>query len=65
MKLGTIIGIPDEYTRFARVLDNNSGIAYTVPPKKLYEEADVDHSAAYSVEIWSNDSGLVHIIEED
>ena len=65
MKLGTIIGIPDEYTRFARVLDDDSGVAYTVPPKKLYEDAGVDDDAAYTVEIWGNDSGLVHIIEED
>ena len=64
MRFGTIIGLPNEYTRFARVLDEN-GIAYTMEPDKIPEDVEEDDDLAYKVELWSNDSGLIYDADED
>ena len=66
MRVGTMISLPDEYTRFARIKDDD-GVGYTVDPSVFPpdETPEVDEEFAYKVEIWSNDSGLVYYMEED
>ena len=66
MRIGTVISVPDEYTRFARIKDED-GVGYTVDPSHYPEdeEPDIDDEYAYKVEIWENDSGLVYWMEED
>ena len=64
MRFGTVIAIPNDYSRFARVLDEN-GIAYTLEPDKIPEDTNVDDELAYKVELWANDSGLVYDADED
>ena len=64
MRLGQVISIPNEYSRFGRVLDQN-GIGYTIEPEKLPEDSEVDDELAYKVELWENDSGLIYDAEED
>ncbi len=63
MRIGTVIGMPNEYTRYARVLDE-SGNAYTADPSILPKGAQEGSELAYKVEIWGNDSGLVYEAEE-
>ncbi len=63
MRIGTIIGMPNQYTRFARVLDEN-GVAYTADPGILPKGAEEGSNLAYKVEIWGNDSGLIYETEE-
>lgn len=64
MRLGTIIGVPDAYTKFARIKDAN-GSAYTVDPGELPEDAGIDDDFAYRLDLWGNDSGLAHSLRED
>ena len=64
MRLGTVISIPNDYSSFARVLDEN-GTGYTLEPDKIPEDLEIDDSLAYKVELWENDSGLVYDAEED
>ena len=63
MRVGTVISLPNEYTRFARILDDD-GIAYTADPSVLPSGVKVDSELAYKVEIWGNDSGLVFDAEK-
>ena len=65
MKLGKMISMPNEYSDFGRIRDIESGISYSIPKDKIPEDLDIEDSAAYSVELWENDSGLVHKVEED
>ena len=58
MRIGTVISIPNEYSQYGRVLDEN-GIAYTVEPDKIPDAAEIDDDLAYKVELWGNDSGLI------
>lgn len=58
MRVGTIISVPNEYSRFARIRDEQ-GIAYTLEAHKAPEDIEVDDELAYKVELWGNDSGLV------
>jgi hypothetical protein len=64
MRTGTIIGLPDTYTRFARIKDDN-GMSYTVDPSELPEDADVGNEYAYKLDLWSNDSGLGYSLRDD
>ena len=64
MRLGTVIAMPNLYSRFSRVRDEN-GIAYTLEPDKIPEDIEVDDDLAYKVELWENDSGLIYEAEED
>lgn len=64
MRVGTIIGLPDQYTQFARIKDQY-GVAYTVEPGELPEKVEVGDDFAYKVEIWSNDSGLGYALEDE
>ena len=63
MRVGTLLSLPNEFSRYGRIKDND-GTAYTVDPSVIPEDADVDDSFAYKVEIWENDSGLVYKLEE-
>lgn len=64
MRVGTIIGLPDAYTRFARIRDKD-GSAYTVEVGEVPATAKIGDDFAYKVEIWSNDSGLAHSLKEE
>lgn len=64
MRIGTIIGLPDQYTQFARIKDQY-GIGYTVEPGEIPENSDIGDEFAYKVEIWANDSGLGYALEDD
>ncbi len=63
MRVGTVISLPNEYTRFARVRDED-GQAYTVDPSVLPKGVKEDSELAYKVEIWGNDSGLIYEAEK-
>ncbi len=65
MRIGTIISLPDRYSRYARIKDDN-GVGYTVDPQDLPEEASLDDRFAYKVELGSNDSCLAYsLLDED
>jgi hypothetical protein len=64
MRVGTIIGLPDSYTQFARIKDQY-GVGYTVEPGELPESVELGDELAYKVEIWANDSGLGYALEEE
>lgn len=64
MRYGTVISVPNDYSNFARVRDEN-GLGYTVEPRHLLEDTEVDDDVAYKVELWENDSGLIYSMEED
>ena len=64
MRLGTVISIPNEYSSYARVRDEN-GVGYTIEPDKIPEDTEIGDDLAYKVELWENDSGLVYDAEED
>ncbi len=64
MRVGTIIGLPDAYSRYARIKDKD-GVAYTVEPGEVPENAKLGDDFAYKVEIWSNDGGLAHSLKEE
>ena len=63
MRIGTVLSMPDDYTQFARVKDEN-GMAYTADPSILPKGAREGSELAYKVEIWGNDSGLVYDAEK-
>ncbi|MFK7871543.1 MAG: hypothetical protein AB8C84_00010 [Oligoflexales bacterium] len=63
MKVGTVISMPDGYSRFGRVLDGY-GVGYTVEQGDLPEDVEIGDDVAYKVEIWGNDSGLAYQMEE-
>lgn len=65
MRIGTIHSLPDSYTQWAKIKDEESGVNYTVSPKHLKDGADVGDSYAYKVELFDNDGGLVYFAEED
>ena len=64
MRIGTIIAMPSEYSRFARIKDND-GVGYTLDPSHLPKGAEIDDEFAYSVDIWENDSGLAYNLKEE
>ena len=64
MLIGTIVGIPDAYTKFARIHDGN-GSSYTIDPGELPEGADLGDDFAYKLDLWGNDSGLAHSLRDD
>ncbi|WP_176736391.1 hypothetical protein [Oligoflexus tunisiensis] len=59
MRIGTVLSLPNEYSRFARVQDAD-GSSYTADPSVLPEGVKEGSELAYKVEIWGNDSGLVY-----
>ncbi len=63
MRVGTVLSLPNEYTRFARVQDAD-GNSYTADPSVLPKGVKEGSELAYKVEIWSNDSGLVYEAEK-
>ncbi len=64
MRVGQLVSLPDEYSRFARIHDEY-GVSYTVDPSHIPEDADMDKDYSYRVEIWGNDSGLAYDLAED
>ena len=64
MRLGTLLSLPNDFSRYGRIKDRD-GTAYTVDPSVIPDGAEVDDQFAYKVEIWENDSGLVYELEED
>ena len=64
MRIGTITHMPDDYSRFARIHDED-GVSYTIDPSVLPEGADESDEYGYRVEIWENDSGLVYHMNDD
>ena len=64
MRVGTILALPDDYTKFGRVKDKD-GSAYTVEPSALPEGADIGDEYAYKVEVWGNDSGLIYSVKDE
>ena len=64
MRLGTLLSLPDGYTRYGRIKDND-GTAYTVDAGALPKDAEVGDDVAYKVEVWGNDSGLVYAVKDD
>lgn len=63
MRIGTIIGLPDAYTQYARIRDEN-GTAYTVDPGELPKDAKIDKSYAYKLDLWAGDSGLGYELKD-
>ena len=63
MRIGTLLSLPNEYSRFARIKDND-GVGYTVDPSDLPKGIEEGDGVAYKVEIWENDSGLVYKAEK-
>lgn len=64
MRLGKIISLPNEFSRFGRVLDP-SGVGYTIEPGNVPEDVEEGDEVAYKVEIWGNDSGVAYDLKED
>lgn len=64
MRIGTVLSLPDEYTQFARIKDENGG-TYTADPGVLPKNVKEGSELAYKVEIWGNDSGLVYEAEKE
>ncbi len=64
MRLGTIISLPNDYSRFARIKDAD-GVGYTADAGVLPKGAKEGSDVAYKVEIWGNDSGLVYDVKEE
>ena len=64
MRLGTLISMPNEYSRYGRILDS-SGAGYTVEPGDIPVDADEGDQLAYKVELWGNESGLAFGLHED
>lgn len=63
MRLGKIISLPNEFSRFGRILDT-SGVGYTIEPGEISEDLEEGDEAAYQVEIWGGDSGLARNVKE-
>lgn len=64
MRIGQLIGVPDGYTQYARIKDDE-GIGYTVDPGEVPKGAKLGDSFAYKVDLWSNDSGLAYALRDD
>jgi hypothetical protein len=64
MRIGTLLSMPNEYTRFARIKDQD-GMSYTVDPGDLPKNIEEGDDVAYKVDIWENDSGLAYKVEKD
>jgi len=64
MRIGTILSLPDGYTKFARIKDED-GTSYTVEPGAIPKDTDVGDEYAYKVEVWGSDSGLVYSLKDD
>lgn len=59
MRIGTVSSLPDGYSRYARIHDDN-GSSYTVDPAELPKNASVGDEVAYKLDLWANDSGLAY-----
>ena len=59
MRLGTLVSVPNQFSRFGRVMDGY-GVGYTVERGDLPDDAQVGDEVGYKVELWGNDSGLAY-----
>ena len=64
MRIGQLIGVPDAYTQYARIKDED-GLPFTVEPGEVPKGAKLGDNFAYKVDIWTNDSGLAYGLRED
>ena len=64
MRIGTIISLPDAYSRFGRIKDDDGG-AYTVDPSDIPSSTSMGDRFAYKVELTSGDGGLAYGLTED
>ena len=64
MRLGKVISLPNEYSRFGRILDG-TGVGYTVEAGDIPEGVDIGDEYAYKVVIWGNDSGIAYDLREE
>ena len=64
MRVGTIIGGPSGYTRFAMIRDQR-GDTHTIDTGELPDGAEVGDEFAYKVELYSNNGGLAYNLKED
>ncbi len=64
MRLGTIVSVPNEYSRFGRIVDGY-GVGYSIEASDMPKGAEEGDKYAYKVEIWGNDSGLAYELAED
>ena len=64
MRIGSIIGLPDAYSQFARIKEGDS-VGFTVDAGEVPKDAAIGDSFAYKVSIFGNDSGLAHSLSED
>lgn len=64
MRVGQLVNLPNEYSRFGQIKDQY-GVAYTVEAGQLPDDAEFDKDYAYKVEIWGNDSGLAYDVTPD
>ena len=63
MKLGTLVSLPNEYSRFGRIRDAY-GVTYSVEEGHVPPDAKEGDELAYKVEIWGNDSGLAYQLKK-
>ena len=59
MRTGILISVPNQFSRFGRVLDGY-GVGYTVEAGDIPEDVKEGDKVAYRVELWGGDSGLAH-----
>jgi hypothetical protein len=63
MRIGTLVAVPDGYSHFGRVQDEN-GSAYSVDEGDIPKDSKVGDQMAYKVEIWGSDGGLAYDLEK-
>ncbi|MGE0172226.1 MAG: hypothetical protein AB7T49_05555 [Oligoflexales bacterium] len=63
MRIGTITSLPDHYSEYARITDQD-GRSFTVEPSNIPEGAKLGANYAYKVEIYGNDSGLAYALQK-
>jgi len=63
-RIGSILAMPNQYTRYATVKDEN-GRNFTVEPIEIPKDAEVGKDVAFKVELYGGDGGLAYDIQED
>jgi hypothetical protein len=64
MRIGSIISLPNEYSQFARIKDEE-GLGYTVDPGEIPKEVRLGDQFAYKVDLFGNDSGLAYGLKDE
>ena len=63
MRLGTVVDVPNEYSRFGTIKDSY-GVRYTIAQGQMPDKIEKGDQVAYKVEIWANDSGLAYGVKK-